>query len=81
MSNNKNWKEESGALHRSIKTDGYAEAVATVVNIAMVADKQNHHPTMTIGYNTVDIMLTTHDQGNTITDKDRKLARAIDDIV
>jgi len=38
----------------------------------------DHHPEWRNIYNTVDITLTTHDKGNTITEKDRKLAKKID---
>lgn len=76
--NKSNWKEENGALHCSIETESYAEATAAVVSIAMLADKQNHHPTITLEYDRLIIRLSTHDEGNTVTDKDRKLANAID---
>lgn len=44
----------------------------------MVAEKMDHHPEWNNVYNTVEITLTTHDKGNTITDKDRELAKKID---
>ncbi|MGV3656504.1 MAG: 4a-hydroxytetrahydrobiopterin dehydratase, partial [Chitinophagaceae bacterium] len=37
-----------------------------------------HHPRWTNVYNTVEIWLNTHSAGNTITEKDRQLAQAID---
>ncbi|MCH8546099.1 MAG: 4a-hydroxytetrahydrobiopterin dehydratase [Cryomorphaceae bacterium] len=75
--NKTDWKENEDALHCTIKTDGYIEAVSIVVKIAMLAEEHKHHPTITLGYNTVDIRLTTHDAGNVVTDKDRKLSEAI----
>jgi 4a-hydroxytetrahydrobiopterin dehydratase len=47
----------------------------------MIAEKMNHHPTWTNTWNRVDIELTTHDAGNRVTDKDRKMASAIDELV
>jgi len=41
----------------------------------------NHHPEWSNVYNKVTITLTTHDKGNTITDKDRELANKIDELV
>jgi 4a-hydroxytetrahydrobiopterin dehydratase len=41
----------------------------------------NHHPEWSNIYNTVHIKLSTHDAGNIITEKDRKLAEAIDNIL
>ncbi len=46
--------------------------------MAFVAEKMGHHPTIKNTYNKVEIWLTTHDAGNTITTKDKKLATAID---
>ncbi|MGB5976639.1 MAG: 4a-hydroxytetrahydrobiopterin dehydratase, partial [Cyclobacteriaceae bacterium] len=44
------------------------------------AEKMNHHPNWSNVYNTVSFELNTHDAGNKVTDKDRKLADAIDKI-
>jgi len=41
----------------------------------------NHHPEWKNVYNKVEITLTTHDKGNTITEKDRELAKAINDLL
>jgi len=44
----------------------------------LLAETANHHPNWSNVWNKVEINLTTHDAGNTVTDKDRKLAKAID---
>ncbi len=49
--------------------------------VALIAEKQSHHPNWSNVYNTVEITLTTHDEGNTVTEKDRKLADSIDKIM
>ena len=49
-----------------------------MTRVALAAEKMNHHPRWTNVYNTVEIWLNTHDAGNTVTDKDRKLAQKID---
>jgi 4a-hydroxytetrahydrobiopterin dehydratase len=41
----------------------------------------NHHPTWTNTWNSVHIELSTHDAGNVVTEKDRKLASIIDSLV
>ena len=51
-----------------------------MTRVAILAEKQNHHPWWSNVYNEVEIRLTTHDAGNTITDKDRELAAAIDEL-
>lgn len=76
-----NWKEENNTLKRVFKFKNFIEAWAFMSKVAMVAEKMNHHPEWSNVYNTVDITLTTHDKGNTITEKDRELAKKIDDLL
>lgn len=73
-----NWKEENNALKREFKFKNFVEAWAFMSKVALIAEKMNHHPEWSNVYNTVNIKLTTHDQGNTITEKDRELAKKID---
>lgn len=75
------WEEKNNALHRTIVFKNFSEAWAFMSHVALVAEKMNHHPDWRNVYNRVEITLTTHDAGNTITDKDRALAAAIDSIV
>lgn len=49
-------------------------------NSSVEIEKQNHHPKWTNEYNKVHVCLSTHDEGNTITHKDRLLAQALDEI-
>ena len=72
------WKEENNSLKRSFKFKDFIEAWAFMTKVAMIAEKMGHHPEWTNVYNTVEITLTTHDKGNTVTAKDRKLAAEID---
>ncbi len=76
-----NWKEENNALTRSFKFKNFVEAWSFMTQVAMVAEKMNHHPDWSNSYNTVNISLTTHDKGNTVTEKDRELAEKIDKLV
>jgi 4a-hydroxytetrahydrobiopterin dehydratase len=73
-----NWKEEGGALKRSFKFADFSEAFAFMTRVALIAEKMDHHPEWSNVYNKVEISLSTHSAGNTVTDKDRKMARAID---
>lgn len=75
------WKEENNRLKQTFKFSDFQEAFAFMTRVAFLAEAQQHHPNLSNVYNTVDIELTTHDSGNTITDKDRKLAEAIDQIL
>lgn len=75
------WTEEKNALVRSFRFRNFSEAFAFMTRVAMLAEKMDHHPEWTNVYNRVDIRLSTHDAGNTITEKDRLLAAAIDRII
>lgn len=75
------WKEENNELVKKFKFKDFSEAFAFMTRVAILAEKQNHHPWWSNVYNQVEIRLTTHDAGNTITKKDRELAKAIDDLI
>lgn len=75
------WKEENNKLTRTIEFKDFVEAFGFMSQVAILAEKQAHHPEWSNVYNKVTIHLTTHDQGSTVTEKDRKLAAAIDALV
>jgi len=72
------WKEENNTLSRTFEFKNFIEAFAFMTKVALLAEKANHHPNWSNVYNKVSISLNTHDAGNTVTEKDRKLADAID---
>ena len=72
------WKEENNRLVKTFKFKDFTEAFGFMTKVAIVAEKMNHHPTWTNTWNTVSFELSTHDAGNKVTDRDRKLADAID---
>jgi 4a-hydroxytetrahydrobiopterin dehydratase len=74
------WKEDKSRLKATFKFKDFMEAFAFMVEVAFHAEKQNHHPNWKNVYNTVEITLTTHDAGNIVTEKDRKLADLIDTV-
>ncbi|RYF79020.1 MAG: pterin-4-alpha-carbinolamine dehydratase [Chitinophagaceae bacterium] len=74
------WQETNNALYRKFEFNDFSEAFAFMTRVAMIAEKMNHHPRWTNVWNTVEVWLNTHDAGNTVTDKDRKLAQKIDEL-
>jgi 4a-hydroxytetrahydrobiopterin dehydratase len=74
------WTEQNNKLTRTFKFKDFKEAIAFMNKVAVVVDDMDHHPTWTNTYNELHIELTTHDAGNTVTEKDKKLAKAIDQI-
>ncbi len=75
------WKEENNALKKDFEFADFVEAFGFLTRVALVAEKMNHHPHITNVYNQVSLTLSTHDAGNTVTNKDRKLAEAIDKLL
>ena len=76
-----NWEEKDNALYRKFEFKDFSEAFAFMTRVAFIAEKMNHHPAWSNVYNTVEIELTTHDAGNTVTARDREMAEAIDKII
>lgn len=74
------WKEENNKLTRTFVFKDFVQAFGFMTRVAILAEKMNHHPTWTNTWNTVHVELSTHDAGNTVTELDRKLAKAIDSL-
>ena len=76
-----NWEEKNNSLYRKIEFKDFSEAFAFMTRVALIAEKMNHHPKWTNIWNTVELWLSTHDAGDVVTDKDRKLAERIDTLI
>lgn len=72
------WIEKDNRLTQEFKFKDFQEAFAFMTRVAFLAEQQNHHPEWTNVYNRVTIHLSTHDAGNIVTEKDHRLASAID---
>lgn len=72
------WKEEDNKLYRKFQFKDFSEAFAFMTRVALAAEKMDHHPEWKNVYNTVELWLSTHDAGDVVTDKDKKLAEKID---
>ena len=77
---NQPWKEENNTLTRTFTFKNFVDAFGFMTKVAFEAEKMNHHPNWSNVYNKVAISLNTHDTGNTVTDKDHKLAKKIDSL-
>ncbi|MEQ8906995.1 4a-hydroxytetrahydrobiopterin dehydratase [Ekhidna sp.] len=75
------WKEEDNKLKKTFKFKNFVEAFGFMSQVAIIAEKMNHHPNWSNVYNTVSFELNTHDAGDVVTEKDHKLAEAIDGLV
>ncbi|MBV6644335.1 MAG: 4a-hydroxytetrahydrobiopterin dehydratase [Cyclobacteriaceae bacterium] len=75
------WIEENNKLKRTFEFSNFVEAFGFMSQVAILAEKMDHHPNWSNVYNKVEIELTTHDAGNIVTENDRKLAAAIDQVI
>jgi 4a-hydroxytetrahydrobiopterin dehydratase len=72
------WKEENQVLIKTFTFASFEEAMQFMHKAAPFISETDHHPTWSNTYNRVEVKLTTHDAGNKITEKDRKLADYLD---
>jgi 4a-hydroxytetrahydrobiopterin dehydratase len=72
--------EADDAISHVFKFKNFSEAFGFMTRVALAADKASHHPDWSNAYDTVTIVLSTHDAGG-LTDKDIALAKAIDAIL
>jgi 4a-hydroxytetrahydrobiopterin dehydratase len=75
------WTETKNKLHQKFEFNDFSEAFAFITRVALAAEKMDHHPKWTNEYNKVEMWLSSHDAGNVVTAKDKKLAKQIDVLV
>jgi 4a-hydroxytetrahydrobiopterin dehydratase len=71
------WEVVDGKLHRELRLGSFVEAFGLMAQVALVAEKLDHHPEWSNVYSKVVIDLTTHDAGG-LTSLDLQLAEAVD---
>jgi 4a-hydroxytetrahydrobiopterin dehydratase len=73
--------DKAKALAREFKFNDFSEAFAFMTRVALEAEKLDHHPEWKNVYNKVDIVLSTHEAGNLVTERDVALAKKISSFV
>ncbi|MFI6507022.1 4a-hydroxytetrahydrobiopterin dehydratase [Streptosporangium sp. NPDC050855] len=73
------WRREGDEIRRTITAADFPAAIRIVDEIAVEAEKLNHHPDIDIRWRTLHLALTTHDAGG-LTELDFTLAARIDEI-
>lgn len=73
------WRIVRGKLHREFKFADFTRAFGFMTSVALLAEKRNHHPDWSNGYDKVVIDLVSHDVGG-LSARDFELATAIDTI-
>ena len=71
------WNLEHDKLHRVFEFESFVEAFGFMSQIAILAEKMDHHPEWSNVYSRVEVFLTTHDAGG-ISELDFELAEHMD---
>lgn len=79
--NQTEWTEINNQLVKGFVFKDFTQAWGFMTKVAFIAEKMDHHPEWTNVWNKVTIKLSTHDKGNIITEKDRNLAQAIENLL
>lgn len=74
------WTETNNKLYKKFEFKDFKETFAFMTQVALIAEKMDHHPEWKNTYNTLEIWLSTHSAGDIVTEKDHQLANAIDKI-
>ena len=74
------FRELDNTLQLRLQFVDFVAAFDFMTEVAALAEAHRHHPEWRNVYNLVEITLTTHDAGNVVTEKDRALAQAIEQL-
>jgi 4a-hydroxytetrahydrobiopterin dehydratase len=77
--NKSDWKESGNKLIKTFYFKDYKEVMPFVNSVMKIADKQNHHPDMTVHYDNVKLSITDHEEGG-VSEKCHKFTKAVDKI-
>ncbi len=76
----RDWSLRDGKLYRHIQFPDFATAFGFMTQIALIAEKMDHHPEWLNVYSRVEIWLTSHDVGG-ISERDFALAGKINAVL
>ncbi len=79
VADHSSWRIDDGKLSREFVFHDFSEAFGFMSEVALIAERSNHHPEWFNVYNKVLVHLTTHEAGG-ITERDLELAKAMDRI-
>ena len=74
------WVWEDDRLSKTYEFKSFREAMSFLLRLSYEAEEQNHHPEIFNCYKQVKLSINTHDAGSKVTEKDFRLAHAIDSI-
>ena len=71
------WTLEEMHLVKRVSFENFVQALAYTNRLGELAEKEQHHPDLMLGWGYVEIRITTHDLGG-LTERDFALAGKID---
>lgn len=74
------WAFKNDGIEKDFAFKDFVEAFGFMAQLAILAEKHNHHPEQFNVYNKVHIRLSTHDAGG-LTDLDFQLATEIEQLL
>ncbi len=74
------WKTTNHSLEKTFEFTTFEEAMQFMQDATPFISQTDHHPTWSNTYNRVQVIITTHDAGNQVTEKDHTLANYLDEL-
>ncbi|HWO93485.1 MAG TPA: 4a-hydroxytetrahydrobiopterin dehydratase [Dehalococcoidia bacterium] len=74
------WTREGDAIRREFRFKDFVRSMGFVNQVALLAEKADHHPDIAVSYNRVGLELSTHSEGG-LTARDFDLAAQIDALI
>ncbi len=74
------WEESPNSLEKEYRFESFEMAMVFMQQASVRISELNHHPEWSNVYNRVRVRLNTHDAGNAVTNKDRELAKVLDEV-
>jgi 4a-hydroxytetrahydrobiopterin dehydratase len=71
------WERSDDAIRKDFKRDDFVGSVRFVASLVEPAEGMNHHPDVSISWDTVTVTISTHSEGG-LTAADFELAEKID---
>ncbi|MBP6182959.1 4a-hydroxytetrahydrobiopterin dehydratase [Flavobacterium sp.] len=73
------WSINNNKLEKEFAMNSFSEIIEKLKEVCIIADSLNHHPDFLVyNYKKIKFSLSTHDNGNKVTEKDYELAEKLD---
>ncbi|EQD47908.1 Transcriptional coactivator/pterin dehydratase, partial [mine drainage metagenome] len=74
------WDRSGPLIRRHIQTRNFAQAFALATRVALLAEREGHHPELQVGWGHLVVELTTHAAGG-LTRNDFIMAAKVDRVI